>query len=186
MITTNQPTNSSQRLSASLAALDYLPRDQVDELTQLISQFVAESWQDQALELVKDEIAKVQSGVAHVARIDTSVTPDGYNNRVIGYGEEFTVRQPVVTTLENLLQTAIRVSRDITCTQHFEAAYDAMQANNFIEAFSLLAPVINYGIRPGCISKTPDTVIAQAAYMLLLIGQEINNPKSAEKAENCD
>ncbi len=185
MTTTNQSTNSTSRLNANLAALDYLPSAYIDEITKIIEQYVAESWEDKAEELFKQEIAKLQSGVTHVARIDTSVTPDGYENRVIGYGEEFTVNQPVVTTVENLLQTAICVSCDISCTQHFEAAYDAMLANNFVEAFSLLAPVINYGIRPGSISKSPDTAIAQAAYMLMLIGMEINNPQGAEDAGNC-
>jgi hypothetical protein len=185
MTTTSQSTNSTQRLSASLASLECLPPAYVDEITQIIAQYVAEIWKDKAEELAKQEIAKLQSGISHVTRIDTSVTPDGYENRVIGYGEEFTITHPVVTTVENLLQTAISVSRDTTCTQHFDAAYDAMQANNFAEVLSLLAPVINYGVRPGSIHKNPDTVIAQAAYMLLLIGREINNPQSAEEAGLC-
>ena len=185
MTTTNQSTNSTQRLSASLTALEYLPPAYVDEITQIVAQYVAENLKDKVEELAKLEIAKLQSGVSHVTRIDTSVEPDGYENRVIGYGEEFTVTQPVVTTVENLLQTAIRVSRDITCTQHFDAAYDAMQANNFAEVMSHLAPVINYGIRPGSIGRNPDTAIAQAAYMLLLIGREINNPQSSEEDAIC-
>jgi hypothetical protein len=130
------------------------------------------------LHLVEQEIAKLQSGIEHVARIDVAVAPNGYENRVIGYGEEFTLNQPVVTTVENLLQTAIRVNTVAACKKHFEAAYDSMVANNFSEAFNLLAPVINYGVRQGSISRNPETVIAQAAYMLLLIGREIHQPSA--------
>jgi hypothetical protein len=156
-----------------------LPPSHREEFIKVIMECIAEAWNEQTKQLIQQEFAKYQSGITHVARIDTSVTPKGYENRVVGYGEEFTLNQPVVTTVENLLQAAIRVSRDITQTQHFDAAYGAMQDSKFIEAFSLLAPVINYGVRPGSIDKSPATFIAQAAYMLLLIGRDINNPTSA-------
>jgi hypothetical protein len=178
-------TATAESLSKSLSSHGYLPPEAVDEIVQIVSGHIKASLEEGVEQIIQNEVAKRQSGVSHVTRIDTSIDPHGYEKRVIGYGEEFTVRQPVVTTVENLLQTAISVSRDTTCTKHFEAAYDAMLANNFVEAFSLLAPVINYGIRPGSINKNPDTVIAQAAYMLLLIGREINNPQSVEEGAVC-
>ena len=164
---------ANQHISTALASFGYLKPEHVQELSEIITNHVAEFFQGEARQLVAQELAKLQSGVAHVARVDTSVTPDGYDSRVIGFGEEFTISQPVVTTVENLLQTALRVNTDVACKKHFEAAYDSMAANNFSEAFNLLAPVINYGVRPGSVSRSPETVIAQAAYMLLLIGRDI-------------
>jgi len=61
-------TNSASRLNASLGALDYLTPTRADEITQIIVQYVAESFQERAEELVKQEIARLQS--AHVPRID--------------------------------------------------------------------------------------------------------------------
>jgi hypothetical protein len=185
MTNANHAQTPTARLSASFASLDYLPSACIEEITKIVEQYVAESWEDKMKCLIDKRITECHSGIAHVTRIDTSVDPDGYKNRVIGYGEDFTVNQPVVTTVENLLQTAIRVNTDSACKKHFEAAHDAMVANNFIEAFNLLAPVINYGIRPNSISRSPETVIAQAAYMLLVIGMNVNNPQSAEDAGVC-
>lgn len=165
---------ANQHISTALASLGYLKPEHVRELSEVITNYVAEIFQGEARQLVAQELAKLQSGIEHVARIDTSATPDGYDSRVIGYGEQFTISQPVVTTVEHLLQAAIRVNTDDACKKHFEAAYDSMAASNFSEAFNLLAPVINYGVRPGAVSRSPETVIAQAAYMLLLIGRDIN------------
>jgi len=189
MTTTNHPQNTAARLQESLASLGYLPDAYVEAISQIVTEYVAAEWQDKMSHRVDQgiakyqseighEIAKYQSGIEHVARFDTSVKPDGYENRVVGYGEEFTIGQPIVTTVENLLQTALRVNTDDACKKHFEAAYDSMLSNNSFEAFNLLAPVLNYGVRPGSIYRSPEIVIAQAAYMLLLIGRDINKPST--------
>jgi predicted phage-related endonuclease len=60
---------SASRLSASLGKLDLTPT-LTDEITQIVVQYVAESFQERAEELVKQEIARLQSGVASVPRMD--------------------------------------------------------------------------------------------------------------------
>lgn len=63
-------TKSASRLNASLGALDYLTPTHVDEITQIVVQYVAESFQERAADIVRQEIARLQSGVAPVPRID--------------------------------------------------------------------------------------------------------------------
>jgi len=180
--THNHSRDTAERLAASLTSLGYLPEAYVEEISQIVTEYVASEWQDKMCHHVDQEIAKYQSGVEHIARIDTSVTPDGNEARVIGYGEEFTINQPIVTTVEKLIAATLSVNAEPMYQKHLTAALESMRANRFIEAFNLLAPVVNYGIRPDSISDSPEVTMTQAAYMLLLIGREINNPQSAEEA----
>jgi hypothetical protein len=63
MTTNNQ--NPAQRLNAALASLEYLSSAQVEEISQVIQEYVGAVWEDKARQLVEQEIAKLQSGIEH-------------------------------------------------------------------------------------------------------------------------
>lgn len=73
--------NATQHISTALASLGYLKSEHVRELSEIITNHVAEFFQGEAQQLIVQELAKLQSGIEHVARIDTSGTPDGYNSQ---------------------------------------------------------------------------------------------------------
>jgi predicted phage-related endonuclease len=73
-------TKSASRLSASLGKLDLTPA-LTDEITQIVVQYVAESFQERAEELVKQEINRLKSGAAPVPRMD-AMTREGFMSQI--------------------------------------------------------------------------------------------------------